>query len=201
MCITHSPKIFRKSFDRITRFAKKSFQIFFFFFLITTNESSRRWFPMERQFYESHISPLPSSLFSSFPYLDDSSFFAYHFFFFNSRFPPPCSPCFKKSNPLSVVPFGPHYQHWLFSCFRNAQERLCFFYYDSLLLFFLNIFLSPSPSSFSLFSLSLSSSPGFRSIFLSFSIMPSDRSPALSPPPPSYSSSSSFHLCVLYNRH
>lgn len=32
MCITHSPKIFRKSFDRITRFAKKSFQIFFFFF-------------------------------------------------------------------------------------------------------------------------------------------------------------------------
>lgn len=96
MCITHSPKIFRKSFDRITRFAKKSFQIFFFF-LITTNESSRRWFPMERQFYESHISPLPSSLFSSFPYLDDSSFFAYHFFFLIPVFLLPVLLALKKA--------------------------------------------------------------------------------------------------------
>lgn len=117
---------------------------------------------MERQFYESHISLFFPPLYFLHFHTSVQFFLLrvpfFFFFFFNFFSPPPCSPCFKKSNPLSVVPFGPHYQHWLFSCFRNAQERLCFFfYYDSLLLFFLNIFLSPSPShSFSLFSLFLS---------------------------------------------
>lgn len=65
-------------------------------------------------------------------------------------------------HPLSVVPFGPHYQHWLFCCFRNAHECLCFTMIPYYSFFFLTFFpLSP----YFLF-------PDFRSVFPFLSICP-----------------------------
>ena len=108
----------------------------------------------------SHLSLLPSSLFSSFPYLRTilpSPRTILFFFSLISFLLLPVLLALKKATLCLLSRLVRTTSIDYFLAFAMHKNACVFFYYDSLLLFFLNIFLSPSPShSFSLFSLFLS---------------------------------------------